>query len=422
MSRIHTVNLPDIGEGVVEGEVIEWLKHPNDLLEQDEPVVIVMTDKATVELPAPYPGKLVKQYFKVGEISLRDKPLYAIEVSADKPLPASKDADINCEIPHIPSTLNTQLSAEHTDRPPGKASISTTLCPHVTSSHKVLASPATRKLANQMDIDIQHIKASHESRIISNSDLKAHYTSQKNNGLQTSLSNFPGDQERPLVGIHLLMAKKMVESKSQIPHFSYFEQVDATRLVQLKERIKEEASKEEISVTYMPFIIRALSKAIERYPEANSSLDLINNRLILHKEQHIGVAMSTPRGLIVPVLRHVEKMSLQEIIRAFHQLKIHALTGKLPSSEMKGSTITISNFGVLEGKGLWATPIINYPEVAILAIARIQKEPVVRNGAIVIRDMLNLSWSFDHRVMDGEFAAKFSHCFACYLQNPATLL
>jgi len=417
MSKIFTVNLPDIGEGVVEGEVIEWLKQPNDPLEQDEPVVVVMTDKATVELPAPYPGKLLKQYFKVGEIALRDKPLYDIEVAAGSKL-----------TPHKEPTKEPSCTAEK----PLKSKPVAPICAQAKaqpqtniSSHRPLASPATRKLAQEMGLDLNQITPTGREGEVTKEDLKS-YAKQGSGAQSTStpqpLPAFPGDQEKPLVGIRLLMAKKMAEAKREIPHFSYFEQVDVTRLVQLRERFKPEAAKEGISVTFMPFLIKALSRAICQYPEANSAIDMVHHKLLIHQEQHVGIAMSTPYGLIVPVLKNVEKQSLNDLIRSYHQLKTQAVEGKLHSSDMKGSTITISNFGVLDGKGLWATPIINYPEVAILAVARIQKEPVVKNGDIVIRDMLNLSWSFDHRVIDGEFAARFSHCFASHLHNPATLL
>lgn len=410
MGKIFTVNLPDIGEGVVEGEVLEWLKQPNDPLEQDEPVVIVMTDKATVELPAPYPGKLVKQYFKVGEIAYKDKPLYDIEVegkgSENKPENKSQPEPA---VKNEPKTSFRENIKPQEIQPTQKS-----------TDGKVLASPATRKLAKEMGIKLTTVAASGHNQEVTKEDLRQHVT--QSHKTKCEIISLPGDEEVPLIGIRQLMAKKMAESKKEIPHFSYFEQVDATRLVKLKDRFKEEAVKEGVSVTFMPFIIKALSMAIKQYPEANSTLNTEKNCLILHKEQHIGIAMSTSYGLIVPVLRNVEAQSLPDLIRAFHELKVKASTNKLHSHDMKGSTISISNFGVLDGKGLWATPIINWPEVAILAVARIQKEPVVKNSEIVIRDMLNLSWSFDHRVMDGEFAAKFSHCFANYLNNPASLL
>lgn len=393
MGKIYTVTMPDIGEGVVEGEVINWLKQLNDPVAQDEPVVILMTDKATVELPSPYVGKLVKQYYQVGQIAIKDKPLYDIEVTAEqhtieKLQPEKKPTPI-ARAPESPKP-----SKEH---------------------HKALAAPPTRKLAKELGIDINSIEGSGPEGRVLKTDLK------QSKANKPTLNLFE-DEEKPLVGIHKLMAKSMAASHAEIPPFSYFEQVDATRLVQMRQSFKEKAAEQGISVTFMPFIIKALSLTLTQFPKVNSSLDMDRNTLILHKPHNVGIAISTSNGLIVPVLKNVESMALQEIIMAFNDLKERAATNKLLPSDMKEATISITNFGVLGGGGLWATPIINYPEAAILGIARIQKLPIVRNDEIVIRDVLNLSWSFDHRVVNGEEAAEFSHHFSTLLQNPAPLL
>lgn len=394
MSKIITVNLPDIGEGVVEGEVIEWLKQPGDFLQQDEPVVIVMTDKATVELPAPYPGKLSKQYFNVGQIAILNKPLYDIEVESDIP----------------------QVKQQIQEKKEIKEEI------QIKSSQKTghaLAAPPVRKLAHDLGIDINSISGTGPENHVTTQDI-AHYHSEKTTN--SSIPHLAGSQEKPLVGIRNLMAKKMSEAHASIPHFSYFEELDATRLVQLRQSFKEEAAKQGISVTYMPFIIRALSLSLHRYPVVNSYFDTTKNAIVLNLQQNVGIAISSKQGLIVPVLKNVQEMTLQEIIVNYEELKQKGIQGKLQSSDMKESTITISNFGVLGGGGIWATPIINYPEVAILGVARIHKQPVVRNDEVVVRDILNLSWSFDHRVIDGDLAATFSHHLSTLLQNPAPLL
>lgn len=404
MSKLITVNLPDIGEGVVEGEVIEWLKQPGDDLKQDEPVVIVMTDKATVELPAPAPGKLSKQYFEVGGIAIRDKPLYDIEV-AD----ATKE---NSE-----ATKGKALEEPLTvvEKPSKQTMV------HSTGPH-IKAAPPVRKLAHDLGIDIDKIQGTGVDGHVTSEDVVKFHGSNAPTVQLSAVPRLPGSQEKPLLGIRNLMAKRMSESHSSIPHFSYFEELDATRLVQLRQTFKEEAAKQSVSVTYMPFIIRALSLSLKRYPIVNSFFDTAKNCIVLHQLQNIGIAITTKQGLIVPVLKNVQDMSLQQIILAYDDLKKRALAGKLQSVDMKDSTITISNFGVLGGGGVWATPIINYPEVAILGVARIHKQPVVRNDAVVVRDLLNLSWSFDHRVIDGDLAATFSHHLSTLLQNPAPLL
>ncbi len=364
MGSIYTVVLPDIGEGVVEGEVIEWLKKVGDLVKQDEPVVVVMTDKATVELPSPYPGTLVKQYYKPGQIAFKDKPLYDIDREA------------------------TKATSEETVQ-------------------KVLASPATRRKAQEMGVDIQKVKGTGKEGRVTDEDLG-----------QASLP--PEEEARPIIGIRKLMAQSMAESKAKIPHFSFFEQADATRLIQLVKKIKEEGAKEEIHVTFMPFFIRALSLTIKRHPELNSSYDSESSQLIIHKHQNLGIATSTALGLIVPVIKNVESMSLEELIRQYDALREKVKNNQLQSSDMKEGTITLSNYGS-KSSGLWATPIIKFPEVAILALARIQKQPLVKNDQVIARDVLNLSWSFDHRIFDGNTASLVSHTFMELIQNPAQL-
>jgi len=358
MSKIVTVKMPDIGEGVVEGQVIEWLKKPGEAVKQDEPVVVLMTDKATVELPSPCPGVLHKQYYKAGETAYLDQPLY--DINADE-----------------------------------------------LAQTRAQASPATRKLAKDLSIDIQDIEGTgKEGRVTKEDVLKSGGTS----------------SEMPLIGIRQLMAQSMAESKQNIPHFSYFEQVDATRLIQLRRSFQQEAAKQEIHVTYMPFIIKALSLSLTQFPIVNSSLDIEKKSVVFHKNHNIGIAITTERGLIVPVLKEVQNQNLEQVIKAYEELKNRALSSKLVPQDMQEGTISVSNFGVLGGGGLWATPIILHPQVAILAVARIQKQPTVRNGNVVTRDILNLSWSFDHRIIDGDTAAKFSHHFSTILQNPSVLI
>lgn len=405
MGKLLTVNMPDIGEGVVEGEVVEWLKNAGDTLKQDEPVVVVMTDKATVELPAPRPGKLAKQYFQPGQIAVKDQPLYDIEVEGAAE--AAEAERPQAAAPAAPKRKEAPCPAKVAGSPAGIA------------GRKGLATPPVRHLAKQLGIDLALVRGTGKDGRITVDDLKGATGAV---APPAPIVAQEGDQERPLIGVRRLMAERMTASKDHIPHFSYFEKVDATRLVALREKVKEEASAEGIHVTYMPFFIRALSLCINQYPEINSSLDESSNKLIIHGHQNIGVAVAGPQGLVVAVLRDVQKMALEALIRAYEDLKKRATAGSLLPSETKGSTITISNFGVLGGAGLWATPIINYPEAAILAVDRIQKQPMVKNNEVVVRDVLNVSWSFDHRFIDGEMGAAISRDYCALIQNPAPLL
>lgn len=385
MTKIFTVTLPDIGEGVVEGEVVEWLKEVGDLLQQDEPVVVVMTDKATVELPAPHPGTLAKQHYEPGETAIKDQPLYDISL------------DVEIEVEEEKAVVGVVPLKKQGRRP-------------LTKGAKGLATPPVRKLAKEMGINLGHVHGTGKDGRVTAEDLKRA-------SAQTAVERWDDDEEVPLVGVKGMMAKKMAESKRVIPHFSYFEKVDAGRLLKLHCNVKKEGEKEGIHVTFMPYFLRALSLTIQEFPELNSSLD--QQILLLHKHHNIGVAMSTEQGLIVPVLKDVQEMSFEEVIRSYETLKSKKT---YEPSDMKGSTITISNFGVFGNGGVWATPIINPPEVAILAVNRIQEQPVVRNGELQIADLLDLSWSFDHRVIDGSLASNISHYFAKLIENPAHLL
>lgn len=392
MTTIQTIRMPDIGEGVVEGEVIRWLKEIGDEVKKDEPIVIIMTDKATVELPTPYAGILIKKYYSTGEIAIKDRPLYDVETKITHVEPSKKEDEKE------PSLIKKKIKTNE--------------------SHNVLATPKTRDLAKKLNIDINTLVGSGKEQRITVEDLS---NSISKKVAPAELNKLPGDLIEPFIGIPRKMAEKMALSHKEIVHFSYFESVDATRLVQMKNKFNQKGKEEHIHITFIPFLVKALSIALSKFPKVNSSIDLNNNTLLLHQEHHVGIAMSTELGLIVPVLKSVQKLNLEEIIRRYTQLKLNAKNKKLTSEDMKNATITISNFGVL-GNGQWATPVINYPEVAILAISKIQKQPLVKNNQIVIKEMLNLSWSFDHRVIDGDMAASFSHYFASLIENPVQLL
>ncbi len=405
MSNIFTVTLPDIGEGVVEGEVIEWLKTVGDDIAQDEPIVSVMTDKATVELPAPYPGKLKKQYYQPGEIAIKDKALYDIELRAN--------AEIINKVDHEKAPdKKKKIQIQKTATP--KKEIQK-------NSNKVLATPAMRKLAKDLGVDINTIIGSGDDGRVTAEDIKKHLT--RNSAPPFAVPPIPyleGDEVQALVGIRKLVSQKMTLSKMMIPHFSFFDTARVHSLIRMREKLKPRALEKGIKLTFMPFFIRALSLSLTKFPQFNASVDSVKNQIVIHKLHNIGIAIKTPMGLIAPVLKNVEMMGLEGIAQAYGKLRNKALAGKLEPHDMKDSTITLSNFGT-EG-GLWATPIINFPEVAILATAKIVKQPFIKGDAITIRPAMNCSWSFDHRTIDGDAAAAFSKSFLFFIENPSLLL
>ncbi len=284
-------------------------------------------------------------------------------------------------------------------------------------SGDVLALPSTRHLAKELGVDLNKIQGSGKQGRIELADFKHAFGHD-----QELAPTFDDSEEHSLIGIRLLMAKKMAESKRYIPHFSYFEQADASRIVKLKDSVQKKGIQEGIKVTWTPFFIRALSLTIKKFPIMNASVDIKHHKVLHHIHHNIGIAMASSLGLIVPVLKDVQNLSFRELVFTFEDLKKRALSNQLKSSEMKEGTISLSNFGVLGGGGQWATPIIHHPEVAILAIARVQKQPVVKNGIVEACDVVNLCWSFDHRVIDGDLAAGISDYFTSLIENPAQLL
>lgn len=413
MSEILTVNLPDIGEGVVEGEVIAWLKAVGDDLAQDEPVVQVMTDKATVELPAVKPGKLAKQHVQVGVLAIKDKPLYDIEVSGSAKGEAPSKKEEKPAAKATPEKVEQPVPASK-PQPPA-------------TGQKALASPSTRHYAREKGVNIHEVSATGKGGRVTRDDIDRHLAGGSSSmpifgsaRTSTPVFNFADDERVPLRGIRKIIAERMVESKHTIPHFAYFDEVDLTELVALRKELKEEAAAMGSKLTYLPFFVKAFSLAIPKFPQVNASLDLSTQEVVYHKVQHVGMAVATDNGLVVPVLRDVNKKSILELCVEIEDLAERTRNGQIKSEELKGSTITISNIGSIGG--LFATPIINYPEVAILGMTRLQERAVVRQGQIVVRHMMNLAWCFDHRIVDGAVAAQFSNEIIRFLENPSRML
>lgn len=415
---IFTVLLPDIGEGVVEGEVVKWLKNVGDELAQDELVVQVMTDKATVELPAVKPGKLATQHIKEGDIAYKDKPLYDIEVEGEVAQEAPKAA--KKEAP----------KEEKSKAAPAKAAKTAPSAPARKDGEKALATPATRKVARDLGIDINDVPGSGKGGRVTAEDVKSFASGGSNaqasgNTPVVAMSSTPvfeyeGDERIPLRGLRKKIAERLVESKTVVPHFAYFDEIDMSNLVAMRKELKPLAEDMGAKLTYLPFFMKALTMTVKKFPMANSSIDLGTNEIVVHKKIHVGMATATDNGLIVPVIHDADQKSIVELARGTQELAQRTRDGSASSDELKGSTISITNIGSIGGLG--ATPIINYPECCILGIYKMQDRPVVRDGEIVIRPMMNISFCFDHRIVDGSNAAEFSNYFISLLEDPRKLL
>ncbi len=415
--------LPDIGEGVVEGEIVQWLVEEGDLMEEDQPMVEVMTDKATVELPSPLKGRVLKRNGAVGEVVEVGAVLIVIEgegAGAEspppepaKPAPAPAPAAAPAQpAPAVPQPAPVQPAAP---RGGGKA----------------LATPAVRRRAREMGIDISTVEGTGPGGRVTDEDLKraqglgpAAAEPAAAPALPAPAAHSPAARDEveivPYRALRKTIGQRLAQSKTTAPHFTYVEEVDMTELVRLRKSYQELHQGQVAKLTYLPFLIKAVIKGIRKHPMVNSSLMDDLGEIHVKKRCNIGIATDTRNGLIVPVVKDADRKDVLELAAEVARLSEDARLGKSNLDDLRGGTFTITSLGKLGG--IMATPIINYPEVAILCVHKIAPKPVVREGEIVIRDMMNLSVSMDHRVVDGMTGAAFLNDIIPYLENPALLL
>ena len=405
---VFEFHLPDIGEGVAEGEVVKWLVKEGAEVEENQPLVEIMTDKVNVEIPSPKKGTVLRLKAKEGEVVKVGQTLLVIGEKGEQTV----------------TTTSTPLAAEAPMSAPAKAQVVTSapLTSVPKRSQEILATPATRKLARDLGVDLSLLQGTGPGGRITDEDVQRF----KNSAVRSVTVAVPtlgkaGSEERiPMRGIRRKIAERMVESKHTAAHVTHVDEVDMTEIVQLREKSKESAEKRGVKLTYLPFIIKALIPALKQYPYANATLDDESEEIILKKYYNIGLATNTEQGLIVPVVKDADHKSITQLADEIARLSEKARAGELTLDEIQGSTFTITNVGSIGG--VFATPIINYPEVAILGVHKITKRPVVRDNQIVIRDMTYLSLSFDHRVLDGALAAEFMNVIKQYLEDPKLLL
>ncbi|HXU83661.1 MAG TPA: dihydrolipoamide acetyltransferase family protein [Polyangia bacterium] len=412
----YEFKLPDIGEGVVEGEIVKWLVKEGDQLHLDQPMVEIMTDKATVEIPAPRAGKVLKRMYAEGQTCPVGKVLIAIEEAGGSVVQEPAAAPQ----PAAPPLQSVERAGE---RPP--AALQSPAAPAAASTGQIpLATPATRKLARDLGVDLTSINGSGPAGRITSDDVRAAKEAPTNGRRAADVvarapRSVPAgpDVRVPFRGLRKKIAENMVRSKREAAHFTYVEEVDCTQLVDL--RSKANARLAGIKLSYLPFIVKATVDALKKFPQLNAILDEQAGEIVQRREYHVGVAAQTEDGLIVPVLRHADRKSIVELAREIDRLAAATKAGKATREELTGSTFTITSLGTLGG--VLATPIINYPEVAILGVHKIAKRPAVFEDKIVIRDMMNLSISVDHRLVDGYDAARFVAEVKDSLESPGLL-
>lgn len=455
------LEMPELAESVIEGEIVKWLVKEGDRVHMDQLIVEVMTDKVTVEVPSPYEGVLLKQVAKEGDVVPIGKPIAIFgkegETLADdhgaapaavapEPEPAAAEppkaaASSASAAPSAPAESkpsgNGQAAVD--ERRPVQSEPKSTPAEQAELSAfgRPMAAPAVRRLARDLGIDLQNVRGSGEGGRIRSEDVRRVAASMS--GATTSAtpsaapapaaststpaaapkpSATPGERV-PLRGLRRVIADHMSNSKHTAVHTLHVDEADLTNLVGLRALLKERAASRGIKLTYLPFFVMATCIALKKFPYMNASLDDKNHEIELKKDYHIGIAANTDGGLVVPVIHNADRKNVFELASEIATLADKARQGKLTHDEISGGTFTITNVGSVGG--LFTFPVINWPEVGILGTHGIQPRPVVRDGQIVIRDMMYLSISFDHRVVDGALAAQFVKEVATNLGAPALM-
>jgi pyruvate dehydrogenase E2 component (dihydrolipoamide acetyltransferase) len=405
--------LPDIGEGVVEGEVVKWHVKTGDTVREDQPMVEVMTDKATVEIPSPKAGTIREIRALEGKTCAVGAVMVVIDVNggAAQAMPPTAKEERQFE-KKVPATEKASVNAH--------ANLSVVSAPR--EGGKILATPATRKLARDLGVDLQGVSASGPNGRVTHEDVRAAanggpHIAQKY--VPIAINHDQSDERVGFRGVRKKIAENMHRSRQTAAHFTYVEECDMTELVGLRKRAKARAEERGIKLSFLPFILKAVCAGLKKFPIVNATLDEAKQEIVLRKRYHIGVAAATGQGLVVPVLRDADQRSLFDIAKSLDEISEKARTGKASRDEITGSTFTISSLGTLGG--VLATPIINFPEVAILGVHKIKQTPVVRDGQIVIRDMMNLSISLDHRIVDGYEGAQFLQHVISLLEDPTLM-
>ncbi len=422
--------LPDLGEGMQEAQIVEWLVRPGDTLKLDQPIVRVETDKAVVEIPSPVAGRVSEIRVPQGQVAKLGEVLVIFDTGSDA-----------AERPTAKTTTSTAATNGATAAPASSVQAATQ------TGQRVLAAPAVRKLAFELGIDLAQVPPSQPGGRVTIDDVRAYAERAKaapaapaptpaaeqqkvesGVGAKVEAARREGQpptttgQERreSLTGLRKRIAERMERSWRTIPHATAFDEVDGTALAVLRQNLKPIAEQRGVRLTYMPLLIKLLIPVLKEFPIFNASLDEERREVVYKQAYHIGVAADSPEGLLVPVLRDADRLTLIEIAARLEHLIEGARKRTLSLPELSGSTFTLNNVGSFGGSS--GTPIINYPEAAILAVGRLQEKAIVRDGAIVTRPMMPLALSFDHRLIDGALAGRFLARFKDLVENPQQLM
>jgi len=418
---MYAIKMPDIGEGIAEVELVAWRVQPGDAVAEDQILADVMTDKATVEIPSPVNGKVAALGGEPGALMAVGSELIRLEVEgegnvkADAPAVAAVAAPPAVHAPAPSAPVPQPARPDPPAEPPA-----THPAPTRAPGERPIAPPAVRRRAWELGVELQFVHGSGPAGRITHEDLDVYLVSRgEPSGAGPRRRERHGEEAMPVIGLRRRIAQKMQEAKRRIPHFSYVEEIDVTELEALRAQINAKHAAERGKLTLLPLIARAVVLAVDEFPQINARFDDDAGVVTRYRPVHLGIATQTEAGLMVPVLRHAEAQDLWGFAREVARLAEAARTGKAARDELTGSTLTISSLGPLGG--LVTTPVINHPEVAIIGVNRIVERPLFQGGAVVPRQLMNLSSSFDHRVIDGMDAARFIQAIRALLEHPAML-
>ena len=422
----YTFNFPDLGKGLEEGTILEWYVNEGDSVNVGDSIVQMETDKVVADIPSPKKGTILVCHGSVGDVIHVGTPLVEIEMEGADTAQADK-TDITSTLPISESEEGAAVVG--TMELAGKEGMlaasneGTTETAYIKDeSRKVLATPVARALAKEMGIDIKAVPGSDPSGRVKKEDiLNFRYKNETDTGKTEATLPLTGDETYlPLTQIRKTIARNMMHSKHNAAHMSVFEEVEITGLMQVIAKYKPKFADKEVKLTYLPFVVKAVAQALMHHPQLNSQIDSENNRMIVRNRYHIAIAVDAPDGLVVPVIRDADRLSLFQTAKQIGELATKARARKLTMEDMKGGSFSITSFGSFGG--IFATPVINYPQAGILGIGRIMRTPIVREDEIVIGNIMPLSLTVDHRIVDGGETTRFLKRVMEYLADPVSLI
>ncbi len=420
--------LPDVGEGIHEGEIVSWLVSEGDVVEEDQPIFEVMTDKATVEITSPRQGKILKLNASEGDV-VEVGSVIVVFGEEGESAPSGNGAG-------AASKQEEKPKEEAPAKPEPKASDGQEAGTQTAQAPqgRVLATPATRRVARELGVDINQVEGTGPNGRVTKDDIQRFAdggaepareeapagTTEKAAPQPTRIESGTEEERLPVRGVRKVIAQHMEQARDHVAAFTYVDEVDVTELVRLRGELKPLAAEQDARLTYLPFIVKACVAGLKKHPYLNAAYDEGSQEIVLKKYYNVGMAAATEAGLIVPVVKAADRRSILELAREIERLALDARDGKSAPEDLRGSTFTITSLGA-QG-GLFATPVVNYPELAIMGVHEIKRRPVVLDDQIVPRDVMLLSLSFDHRIIDGHVGAAFAQEVKRLLENPKLLM